>query len=126
MRPLHVLRLLPFLKIAHGFAATESDAWPRHAHDGALTGRSLLHGNITKPQSRWSFSGAGRELLVEIRSAQGKHRIEFNVKSPLLKSDPNLVAPKPAMLDLDGSGALRPAIESFHERWAKILPDVKG
>src|SRR2546425_12833335 len=30
------------------------------------------------------------------------------------------------MLNLDGSGTLRPATESYHERWAKILPNVKG
>jgi outer membrane protein assembly factor BamB len=32
----------------------------------------------------------------------------------------------PPQRDIDGRGTLRPAVESFHERWAKILPGVPG
>ena len=32
----------------------------------------------------------------------------------------------PAQRDLDGTGTLRPATETFHERWAPMLPGVKG
>jgi len=105
----------------------ESDAWPRYAHDGALTARSSLHGNIVKPQSRWSFSVAGRELLVEIIPTNGIHtlRLVAEEASTALVA-PKVPSPGPLQLDLDGTGTLRPAFESHHERWAKILADVPG
>jgi hypothetical protein len=40
---------------------------------------------------------------------------------------PQPLAPaSPPLLDLDGRSTRRPAVESHHERWAKILPDVPG
>ena len=42
------------------------------------------------------------------------------------RASPEFVAAGPARLDIDGRGTLRPAVESFHERWAKILPGVPG
>ncbi len=32
----------------------------------------------------------------------------------------------PPQRDIDGRGTLRPAVESFHERWAKIVPGIPG
>src|SRR5205823_10398221 len=109
-----------------GSPSRDSDAWPRYAHDGELTARSSLHGNITKPQTRWSYSAAGRELLVEIVSAKGEHALHLGAKETAVKLDPKVVVPAAPLLDLDGSGTLRPASETFHERWAKILLNVKG
>ena len=124
-----VVCLLPWLA-APACAAPgsgEPDGWPRYAHDPALTAHSPLHGNITKPQTRWSYSAAGRELLVEILPTKGAHHLRFVAKDAATVSrEPKVPRPGPGALDLDGSGTLRPALESYHERWAKILPNVKG
>src|SRR5947207_14862519 len=84
----------------------ESDDWPRYAHDPGLTARSPLHGNITKPQTRWSYSAAGRELLIEIVSAKGEHKLHFDKETASVKLEPNLSPAGPNLLDLDGSGTL--------------------
>src|SRR2546426_989216 len=78
-----VVRWLPWLAALACVAAPgsgESDGWPRYAHDPALTARSPLHGNIARPQTRWSYSVAGRELLVEILPAKGEHPLRFAAK----------------------------------------------
>ena len=103
------------------------DDWPRYAHDRALTARSPLKGRIAQPQVAWSCSVAGREWGIEIVPANGAHRLELNTAdAPLPASPRRIPAPGPRRLDLDGSGTLRPAPETFHERWAKILPEAKG
>ncbi len=105
----------------------ESDGWPRYAHDPALTARSPLHGKITKPEIRWSYSAGGRELLAEILPTKGEHPLRLVAKDAAVVSrEPKVPRPGPIALDLDGSGTLHPAMESYHERWAKILPNVKG
>src|SRR5688572_18778543 len=107
--------------------ATESDGWPRYAHDPALTARSPLHGNITKPQIRWSYSVGGRELLIESLTTKGEHPLRFVAKdAAVVRREPKIPKPGPIALDLDGSGILHSALESYYERWAKILPNVKG
>ncbi len=104
-----------------------SENWPRYAHDGSLTSRSPLRGNITQPQTLWSYSAAGRELLVEILPASGKHRLDLKVTEGAAVNLPAQIRPRqPALLDPDGSGILRRPPQSYHERWAKILPDVTG
>jgi outer membrane protein assembly factor BamB len=105
---------------------TAAQDWPRYGHDQALTGRSGIGGEIQVPQVAWTYSLAGRELLVELTPASGEHRLRLSAG---VESEPGLrgiALPGPPELDLDGSGVLRPARESFHERWAKILPDVAG
>src|ERR1041384_1203438 len=88
--------------------ATEADGWPRYAHDPALTARSPLHGNITKPQVRWSYSVGGRELLVEILPAKGEHPLHLVVRdSAVVRREPKILQPEPIALDLDGSGTLQ-------------------
>jgi len=105
----------------------EPDGWPRYAHDPALTAHSPLHGNIVKPQTRWSHSAGGRELLVEVLPTEGAHPLRLMAKdTDTVTHEPKVPKPRPSALDLDGSGTLRPALESYHERWAKILPNVKG
>jgi outer membrane protein assembly factor BamB len=125
-----VVRWLPWLAALACVAAPgsgESDGWPRYAHDPALTARSPLHGNIARPQTRWSYSVAGRELLVEILPTKGEHPLRFVAKDAATVSrEPKVPKLGSIALDLDGSGTLRPALESYHERWAKILPNVKG
>jgi outer membrane protein assembly factor BamB len=37
-----------------------------------------------------------------------------------------VAAAGPRRLDLDGTGTVRPAVETYHERWARVLPGVKG
>ncbi len=122
-----VLILLAGLE--HGAESMGDDpaSWPRYAHDSALTSRSPLHGNITRPQTRWSYSTAGRELLIEITPAHGNYTLRFAADDAVSSAPGRKVAAvQPLMLDIDGSGNLRPATETFHERWAKILPSVKG
>src|SRR5436190_4761569 len=109
-----VVCLLPWLA-APACAAPgsgEPDGWPRYAHDPALTARSPLHGNITKPQTRWSYSAGGRELLVEILPAKGEHPLRFvanDATAAAVRHEPKVPRPGPASLDLDGSGSPRPA-----------------
>src|SRR5262245_50993457 len=125
-RKLAAMGFVVSLSCQCGWAAAdprETDAWPRYAHDGALTPRSSLHGNIVKPQSRWSFSVAGRELLVEIVPAKGEHTLRLVGEEASTAVVPSKVpSPAPLQLDLDGTGTLRPVFETYHERWAKILP----
>ncbi len=121
------LLLLCGLESAAISAVPQGDDWPRYAHDKELTARSPLHGRITKPQTLWSYSTAGREWLLEFVPAKGTHTLRLAAKAPAGSAlEPKIKPPGPLMLDLDGSGALRPATETSHERWAKILPDVKG
>src|ERR1041384_5422000 len=71
--------------------ATESDGWPRYAHDPAMTARSPLHGNIAKPQTRWSYSAGGRDLLVEILPTKGEHPLRFVAKeAATVSSEPKV------------------------------------
>jgi hypothetical protein len=66
-------------------------------------------------------------LLLEIVWAEGKSNLKLNTSDAVPASAGRKVQPPgPRMLDLDGSGALRQVIETYHERWGKILPDVKG
>ncbi len=102
-------------------------AWPRYAHDGALTARSPLHGDIVTPQTQWSFSVAGREVTLEILPAKGKQNLRLGpAQLSSTQTEPRLAPPSVERLDLDGSGVLRPARDTYHERWGKILPKVPG
>ena len=125
-----IVCLLPWLAALAAAAAPgsgESDGWPRYAHDPALTARSPLHGNIVKPRTLWSYSAGGRELMLEFLPTKGEHPLRFIAKdAATLRREPKVSRPGPSALDLDGSGTLRPALESYHERWAKILPNTKG
>src|SRR5262245_42442821 len=81
---------------------TDSSDWPRYGHDGALTGRSPLHGNISKPRTAWSYSTAGRELLIEVVSAQGGHRLKIGAdEMASLVAQPARQTPAPRLLALD-------------------------
>src|SRR5947207_15951379 len=102
-------------------AEDETAGWPRYAHDPALTGRSPLHGNIVQPQTRWSYSTAGRELVVEIVPAKAKHVLRLGATQAPALTPATLARPGPPMLDLEGSRTLHPAAESNHERWGSIL-----
>lgn len=118
-------RLLIVSFVAASVPAAAQD-WPRYGHDGALTGRSPLRGAITVPLLAWTCSLAGRELLVELRPASGEHRLTLSAAATAEPASPSLMCAGPPQLDIEGRGTLRPAVESFHERWAKILPGVPG
>jgi hypothetical protein len=106
---------------------TAQDDWPRYGRDGALTARSPLRGDIAKPHVAWTYSVAGRELLLELTSAADEHRLTAQAGvAPAGAPVMPVAVPGPLNLDLDGGGTLRPAVETFHERWAKILPGTKG
>ena len=103
-----------------------AEDWPRYGHDQALTGRSSIRGDIQKPQVAWTYSLAGRELLIELTPGAGEHHLRLSADATA-DPGPHAIAPAgPLQLDLDGTGVLRPIRESHHERWAKILPDVAG
>ena len=107
-------------------ASTAAEDWPRYGHDGALTGRSAARGSITEPHVAWTVELGGRELLVELRPAAGEHRSSLTGTDVEGSRSARLAPAGATLLDLDGSGVLRPAPESFHERWAKIFPDIPG
>ena len=100
--------------------------WPRYGHDGALTGRSAIHGAITAPHVAWTYSVAGRELRLELEPVAGEHRVTLGAAAAVEPGSPRLVPAGPPQLDIDGRGTLRPAMESYHERWAKILSGLPG
>ena len=112
---------------AIGLRSADSNEWPRYAHDSALTARSPLKGKISKPRVAWSYSTAGRGLLLEIVTTNGEHRLKLDADDAAPRiSSPVINRPGSLALDLEGRGVVRPVKESYHERWAKILPDVKG
>jgi hypothetical protein len=117
---------VPPQKQARRVTSAEGQDWPRYGHDGALTGRSPIRGAITAPHVAWTYSVAGRELCLELRPEPGEHRTTLDAAVPVEGGSPQFVPAGPPRLDIDGRGTLRPAVESFHERWAKILPAVPG
>lgn len=119
------LLMLAMSALATGAPATADD-WPRYGHDRALTGRSPLMGDIDSPRVAWTYSFAGRELLVELTPETGGHDLCLDADTKIEPGPHGIAPPAPPELDLDGSGVLRPVRESYHERWAKILPDTAG
>ena len=118
--------LLAALMAAASAAEPLMDEWPRYGHDGALTGRSPLPGRISNPRTAWTYPTGGREWLVEILPAQGHHTLRLDASAATTIASPAIRPTARPALDLDGSGTLRSPAESYHERWAKILPEVKG
>jgi len=113
------------LALAAGVPAAAQD-WPRYGHDGSLSGRSPIRGAIAAPHVAWTCSLAGRELCLELEPAPGEHRATLSATAAAAPGSPRFAAAGAPLVDLDGRGAQRPAVESFHERWAKILPGVPG
>jgi len=118
-------RLLIASVLAASVPAAAQD-WPRYGHDGALTGRCPIRGAIAVPHVAWTYSVAGRELRLELEPASGEHRVTLDAAAAAEPGSPRLVPAGPPQRDLDGRGTLRPAVESFHERWARILPGIPG
>lgn len=117
--------LLVFMPISVATGADED--WPRYGRDGALTGRSSLKARITKPSVAWTYSVAGHVYEIELTPAEGTTRTRLPLEEARADSAPRRIdLPEPIVYDLDGTGRLRPAPETFHQRWAKILPDVPG
>jgi outer membrane protein assembly factor BamB len=124
-----VLFVLVGLEITNGAGpAGVDDDWPRYGHDGCLTGRSPLKGNISSPQVAWSYSLSGKQLSIELIPSAGEHKLAIPGEGgPAAASQPpQYSVPGPELRDLDGSGTLRPAVEKAHERWGKLLPEVRG
>jgi hypothetical protein len=129
MRSLCVKKLMVFVLAAVVLTAnrrTTAQDWPRYGHDRALTGRSAICGDIERPRVAWTYAAAGRELLIELMPASGEHRLRLSADANVETGPRKILPAGPPLLDLDGSGVIRPAGESYHERWAKILPDVAG
>lgn len=113
--------LAPFTLLEAG-----DDEWPRYGHDAALTGRTALKGDITSPRVAWKISLEGEQLDIELRPAPGRRLTKLTGRERPAPAARTLRQPGPRLLDLDGSGHPQPAAESHHERWADILPAVKG
>src|SRR6266540_1162136 len=107
-------------------SAGADDEWPRYGHDGALTGRTALRGDLSRPREAWSIPLSGEEWQLQLRPEPGRRTLRLPQGSPAVLSRRRLEVPGPALLDLDGSGEPRPAIETYHQRWAKVLPALKG
>ena len=90
-------------------AQDRQDDWPRYAHDGRLTSRSSLHGNIRQPQVRWTYNTAGKELTLEIIASKGNHRLQLDCAKPMPVQEPKLTLPGPLTLDIDGTEQLHAA-----------------
>ncbi|HZW34013.1 MAG TPA: hypothetical protein VFF52_25035 [Isosphaeraceae bacterium] len=100
--------------------------WPRYGRDGGLTGRSPARGAMAVPHVAWSFALAGRELLVALQAAPAEHRLTLDAAAEPGPGAAPLAPAGPLRLDIDGRGPLRPAVETSHLRWARILPGVAG
>ncbi|NUQ66191.1 MAG: VCBS repeat-containing protein, partial [Pirellulales bacterium] len=124
--PQRILSLFAFLAAALADALGSADDWPRYGHDAALTGRSPLVGKISAPRVAWTFPLAGRELLVELAPSAGEHALRLSAEAAAESGSRPIGPAGLRQLDPDGTGTLRPAQESFHERWVKILPGVPG
>jgi hypothetical protein len=84
-----------------------------------------LVGKIHAPHLAWKCDLGGRELTIEVSPSDGNQTLLLNASSNVTASGSWSVAGS-TRRDLDGTGTLRPATETFHERWASVLPDVKG
>ena len=103
-------------------------SWRRLGHSmatTALTGRSPLAGKIESPQVQWSLALSGRELLVEVTPSADNQAVLLSATAAAKAASPEWSPAGPVPRDIDGRG-VQPAVETFHERWAKILPDVAG
>ena len=69
------------VSILAAVASSEAQEWPRYGHDGALTGRCPIPGAITDPHVAWSYSVAGRELLLELEPGVGEQSVTLNADS---------------------------------------------
>jgi len=104
-----------------------ADEWPRYAHDGTLSARSALGGRIARPRVAWTCSVAGREIVIELVPSAGRHRLVLGDGSGEMAAwAPSIARSGRPQADLDGTGVPRPVIETHHERWARILPWVRG
>jgi len=122
-----LLMSLLLVRVLVADPAAPSDDWPRYAHDKTLTSRSPLKGKIAKPRTAWSYSMGGQELELEIIPTQGKHDLKLHgTNLDSARSSKTITLDGPILADLDGTGTLRPALETYHERWAKVLPEVRG
>ncbi len=106
-------------------ACRAHDDWPQYAHDPGLTGRTSLQGDIGQPRHAWSIDLAGEHIDLEIVPATGTHSLSLPADAAA-GAQPTVPVPGPRLLDIDGSGPLRPAAEGIGRRWARVLPDVKG
>lgn len=109
-----------------GQPAPRDDEWPRYGHDGSLTGRTALKGDLKAPRLAWSFFLTGAQVDLELRPEAGKRSLRLSAAEPSTVAARTAPLPGAALLDLDGSGILAPAVESHHERWADVLPEIKG
>lgn len=91
------------------YAAAPVDEWTRYGHDPALTGRSSLKGRITQPREAWRYEAVGVDLLINCRREAGEHRL-------LIPSPPTASAPAESHAQK----------ETYHERWADLVPTVHG
>ncbi len=110
----------------HPAAVAHDDEWPRYGHDAALTGRTSLRGDIETPRCVWPVAIGGHSLDVELRANGGHAATRLSDSSPGAASPRTVSQPGPPLVDVDGSGKPRPAPESYHERWADMLPAVPG
>jgi hypothetical protein len=126
-----MVRIATGIALAAGLLAARcadgaDDEWPRYGHDGALTGRTALRGDLARPREAWSIPLSVEEWQLQLRPEPGRRTLRLPQESPAELPRRRLEVPGPALLDLDGSGEPRPAIETYHQRWAKVLPALKG
>lgn len=105
-----------------------AEDWLQYGHDGALTGRCSLAGNIDTPVVSWSYSTSGTELTIVLTPLEGEHQRVLSDRTILIPfaGRRRPVEAGPLQLDVEGNGELRQVVESHHERWGKILPDTPG
>ena len=109
-----------------GALRLEADDWPRYGHDASLSARSSLHGRIATPQISWSYSVAGRELLVELVAAPGRQLVTLGAATSTATPSAGVRQAGSPQLDVLGDGRRQEVRETFHERWAQILPELGG
>ena len=107
-------RSVAFVFLLAGLA--NADDWPRYGHDGALTGRSSLAGDIVEPRLAWSFSVAGSAATVAVLPGSGDAEARLELPPPA----------KAPVAELESSWGLGRGPETHHARWADLVPGVPG
>ncbi|MCH2202153.1 MAG: hypothetical protein MK102_09290 [Fuerstiella sp.] len=121
------LRVLIFVGLlTRSLTCASDDAWPRYAHDAALTGRTPLKGDIRTPRESWSMSLTGIQLDVELSATDGEHVVPLHNGLNQLTGPRKSTFTSPRRMDITGTGRLVPVTETPASRWGRILPHVKG
>jgi hypothetical protein len=123
----YCLRVSILVSLLNGnLVCADDDAWPRYAHDAALTGRSPLQGEIRIPRESWSVSLTGVQLDVEVSATDGEHIMRLHDGPDQQHSFRKWTRQTPRHMDITGTGHQVPVVETRASRWGRFFRKSKG